>query len=45
MKAIWSKLRERYNASVLVMFGIPTLLRGGGCIGYCTCSRIPGRSA
>ena len=28
MKAIWSKLRERYNASVLVMFGIPTLLGG-----------------
>lgn len=28
MKAKWSKFRKRYNASVLVMFGIPTLIGG-----------------
>lgn len=27
-KGFWSKTRERYNASVLVMLGIPTLIGG-----------------
>ena len=28
LQAAWNKTTERYNASVLVMFGIPTLLGG-----------------